>query len=316
MKMTLAQLQTFVKNYVAAAKAAGTWVASTDNLYALQDKIGKQVSLDGIVADKLPEMDGEDLPLGKTIEEYFADFILPADFDSTGANTLAPSYISTEAPSYSYTLGRKMLKTTEPFDNVERAALTSGDASAMLTKITERLYQSEAMYKYAQKRQIIANAIAKAEVATNAATMVETLAVPTNTSTSEAFIKSVKEQAEIASDINEGNNLANCLIGAAPSLTLYVKQGVIPTIEVDALAGAFNQERLAMPVNIKVVKDFGDNATGVYAVLCDPRGMKLHNGYKAVRTQENAEGDFVNFNLHTENTAFISKFTYLHVYKG
>lgn len=312
-KLTLSGLQTFVKNYVVAAKQAGTWTASTDNLYTLQDKIGKQITLDGIVADKMPEMDGEDLPLGKTIEEYFADFILPQNYDSTGANTMAPAYITKENPSYSYTLGRKLIKTTEPYDNVERAALTESDAANMLAKITERLYQSEALYKYGQKRQMLANAIAKAG---SNATLVETLAIPTNTATSEAFIKSVKEKAEIASDVNEGNNLANCLIGAAPSLTLYVKQGVIPTLEVDALAGAFNQERLAMPVKIKVIKDFGDNNTGVYAMLVDERGFKLHNGYKAVRTQENAEGDFVNFNLHTENTAFISKFTFIHIYKA
>lgn len=318
-KLTLESLQTFVTAYVNAEKQAGTWAESKANLYGLIDKIGKQVTIDGIVADKLPEMNGEDLPLGKTIEEYFADFILPTEYtgDPNGEENDKPSYISVENPSYNYTLGRKKLKTTVPYDNVERAAIDSTEASNMITKITERLYQSEAMYAYNQKRQLLANMIAKAEASTNKTTLVQEIAAPVDTATAQAFIKQVKSDIEVASDVNEKHSLAEgtVTIGAAPSLVLYVKQGVIPTIEVDSLAGAFNQERLAIPAEVKVIKDFGDNATGVYAMLVDPRGVKLHNGYRAVRTHENADGDFVNFVLHTENTGFISKYTFVKVYK-
>lgn len=313
-KLTLDQLQAFVTQYVKAAEQAGIWKGTNDNLYKLVDKVGKQVTLDGIVADKLPEFDGEDLPLGKTIEEYFADFILPEDYDDD-ADPMARHNITTEDPSYSYTLGRKVLKASVPYDDVERAAISAADAANMTSKITERLYQSEALYKYNQKRQLLANMIAKAEAAAHAAILVEEVAIPVDTTTSEAFIKKIKEDVEVASDVTEGHSLVNTTIGAAPSLVLYVKQGVMPTIEVDSLAGAFNQERLALPVTVKVVKDFGDNATGVYAMLIDPRGIKLHNGYKAVRTNENGDGDFVNFFLHSENTGFISKFTYVKCYK-
>ena len=68
-KMTLSGLNTFVATYVDKAKQAGTWSASTNNIFGLIDKIGKQITIDGNFQDKLPEMDGEDLPFGKTIEE-------------------------------------------------------------------------------------------------------------------------------------------------------------------------------------------------------------------------------------------------------
>ena len=71
-----------------------------------------------------------------------------------------------------------------------------------------------------------------------------------------------------------------------------------------------------MPVTVKVLDDFGNADSTVYAVLLDPRGIKLHNGYRAVRTQENADGDFVNFVLHSENTGFTSNFTYINVFKS
>lgn len=314
-KLTLSELQTFVTNYVTASKQAGTWTETKANLYKLIDKVGKQITLDGIVADKLPEFDGEDLPLGKTIEEYFADFILPEDY-SDSADPMARHNITTEDPSYSYTLGRKVLKVSVPYDDVERAAISTQDAANMTSKITERLYQSEALYKYNQKRQLLANMIAKAEAAEHNASLVESIAIPVDTTTSEAFIKKIKEDVEVASDVTEGHSLVNTTIGAAPSLVLYVKQGVMPTIEVDSLAGAFNQERLALPVTVKIIKDFGNDASGVYAMLIDPRGVKLHNGYRAVRTNENGDGDFVNFFLHSENTGFISKFTYVKCYKN
>lgn len=319
MKMTKAALQAFVTSYVDAAKQAGTWTASTNNLYGLLDKIGKQINLEGYVEDKLPEFDGDDLPYGKTIEEYFADFILPENgANPTDGVEYAPTYhrAPTETPSYNFTLGRKKLATSVPYDNVERAALGATEAANMISNITDKLYKSETLYKYAQKKQLIANAIAKAEAATNVANLEQTIAIPTDTTTSEAFIKQVKQDVEDASFSNEGHNLANCLIGAAPELVLYVKKGVVPTLEVDALAGAFNRGDMAIPAKVKVLDDFGDNNTGVYAVLIDPRMIKLHNGYRAVRTDESGEEDFITFILHSENTGFISKFTYFKAYKN
>ena len=71
--MTIKDLESFVKTYVDKSKQAGAWVSSTDNLLKLQDKIGKQITLDGSFQDKLPELSGDDLPGGKTIEDWFID---------------------------------------------------------------------------------------------------------------------------------------------------------------------------------------------------------------------------------------------------
>lgn len=65
--MTLEQIRATVKNYVAASKQAGTWTETSNNLAGLIDKIAKTVTIDGLFADKLPQLDGEELPLGKTI---------------------------------------------------------------------------------------------------------------------------------------------------------------------------------------------------------------------------------------------------------
>ena len=318
-KMTLNELNSFVATYVDKAKQAGAWNGTTNNIFGLMDKVGKQITVDGNFEDKLPELDGEDLPYGKTIEEWFVDLILPQTYTAPeNGQTYGVQYAkpTVENAAYSYTLGRRKIPVSKPYDDYERAALGATEAANFSTKIVERLYNSESLYRYAQKKQLLANVIAKAEAATNATTLVQTIAVPVDTNTSEAFIKQVKEDVETASFANEGHNLGNCLIGATPRLTLYVKKGVMPTIEVDALAGAFNKGDLAIPAKIKVVDDFGDNASGAYAMLVDERGVKLHNGYRAIRTDEHGGEDFVTFTLHSENTGFISKYTFVKVYKS
>ena len=314
-KMTISGLQTLTQKYVAAAKQAGTWTNSSDNLYKAVDKIGKMVMIDGQFIDKLPELDGDELPLGKTIEEYFIDLTLPEAYgtiiNAAGADK-APALPTVENCSYSYSLGREKIKTTVPYDNVERAARSVEDASNMITKILERLNNSYEMFKFAAKKQLLGNAADKAVTAK----LVTTIAKPVDTATSEAFIKQIKQDVESASFPNEGGLNAS-LIGAAPELVLYVKKGVMPIVEVDALAGAFNEGRLAIPAKIKVVDDFGTMTnTGVYAILVDPRGIKLHRDYHAIRQSENADGDFINYVDHSEHTGFISKNVFIKAYKA
>ena len=309
-KMTISELEQFTKTYVAAAKQAGTWTASTDNLLKLQDKIGKQITLDGTFQDKLPEMSGEELPLGKTIEEYFIDLTLPTAFDATGADNDKPAYPSVEDVAYCYTLGRKKIKTTVPYDNVERAAISADDAASMTGKIMERLQNSESLYEYNLKKQLLGNMVDKA--AANATVV----ALPNTTENAEKAIIAIKSAVEDASFAHEGDSLtAGALIGASPELVLYVKKGFMPQVEVNAFAGAFNKADLAIPASIKVVDDIPSTDTKVWGVLVDPRGIKLHPGYKAMRSHENADGDFINYVLHTEFTGFISKYTFVRVFK-
>ena len=313
--MTINGLVALAKSYVAAAKQAGTWNATTDNLYTAVDKIGKMVMLDGQFIDKLPELDGDELPLGKTIEEYFIDLTLPeayTDINTEGAKNEVPALPSVEQCAYNYTLGREKIKTTVPYDNVERAALNQNDAANMIAKILERLGNSYEMFKFQAKKQLLGNAADKAV----AANLVSTIAVPTDTTTGEAFIKAIKGEVETASFAHEGG-LNGALIGATPELVLYIKKGVMPSIEVDTMAGAFNEARLAIPARVKVVDDFGTMTnTDVFALLVDPRGIKLHRGYHAIRTATNADGDFVNYVDHSEHTGFISKNVYIKAFKA
>lgn len=318
-KMTIADLQTKVASYVAAAKQAGAWTATTDNKFKLIDKIGKIVRLDGSFIDKLPEFDGEELPLGKTIEEYFVDLIAPSDYDETGADNEAPAYPSVEDAAYSYTLGRKKFKTTVKYDDLERACNSEAEFTNRTTKILARLGDSENTWKFALKKQLLGNIFTKAKAlkSTNSAlynSLVQSVALPVDTATGEAALKQIKVDVEAAGFASEQHSLNGQLIGAAPSLVLVIKKGVNPSLDVDTFAGAFHDERLAVPAKVIVVDDFGSIDDKVWGRLIDPRGVKLHTDYRAVRNHENADGDFRNYVLHDEFTGFLSKNTFVKIY--
>lgn len=145
--------------------------------------------------------------------------------------------------------------------------------------------------------------------------IVKEIAKPVDDLTGEAFIKQLKEDVEVAGDLSEGHSLNGNSLGATNGLVLLVKQGVMPSLETDTWAGAFNKEMVAIPSEVVVVKDFGDCDNKVYGLLIDRRGMRLHNTYNATRENLNGDGDFLNIFRHTEDTAYISRNCFVRFYK-
>ena len=368
-KLSYAELKTLVASLVTDAKISNaSFVESRDNTVGLLDKIGKIVTLDtDYQTDKLYMFDGEYLSFGKTIEEWQEDLILPQNFDSTGANALAPSDPTYRPVFYSYTLGRKVIKTTIRNNDIERAVHFNEQFIEIIAMKTKRLSDSMAQYRYQVKREMLAKFIGlahaemtntetfttshaytvgtcvrsassgtikygivvKAIANTNdknwansvlAGNIIELhleqgLAVPTDDTTGEAFLEQLRKDVELASDSNEGYSLNGNSLGATEGLVLIVKQGVMPSLEVKTLSGAFNLDKIAPNVEVIVVKDFGGADADYYAVLMDRRGMRLHNTYNATREDVNGLGDFLNINRHTEDTAYLSRNVFFKAYK-
>lgn len=333
-KWTLADVKTAVASYVAAAKQAdSSWTPSAESISGLMEKIMKTVTIDGTFIDKLPELDGEDLPFGEAIEEYFVNLVPVRTYDDfegdypDGADEGAAADANNRPyrPSfgtvvYDEKLGRKMFATTVDEYKYQDALNGDADLSTLVALVMKRLYDSYNLWKYNQKKQLIGNLADKA-AAVNTGTaqapvypLVDEIAAPTDTETGEAFIKEIKNLVEDAGFVSENSSLSTTTIGAEDGLVLYIKKGIMSSIEVDTMAGAFNAEKLALPCTIKVVEDFGTTTSNAYAVLADPRGIKLHRNYEAIRDHEVAAGDYRNFFLHTEHTGFISPYTFVKVF--
>ena len=370
-KLSLAELKAAAAAYVDSSKiAVSSFSVTRDNIVGLLDKIGKIVQLDTSFFDKLPELDGENLSFGKTVEEYYQDLILPIAWnqDTDGSRALK-FYSPTYRPvAYSYSLGKKIIPTSIPNNNIERAVHNVGQFIDIVATQEKRLSDSKAMWKYEVKREMLGNLCDKVAAAYSGATaytqnstvcaegtyykwtdsdsvnhfavcvvgqaaavnksgneleadgilielqMMEEVPVPEDSTTGENFIKALKAAVEKAQDVSEGFSLNGNTIGAEEGLALYVKQGVMPSLEVDTMAGAFHLEKLSTGVEAKVIKDFGSTTSKAYAILMDRRGAKLHIDYEAVRENFNGFGDFLNLFSHIESTAWISRNCFVKIF--
>ena len=365
-KLSEAELQKVVALYVDSNKiGVSNYTETRANIVGALDKIGKMHMLDSAFYDKLEELNGDDLPFGKTIEEYYQDLILAVDYNQDLDGTRALKFYSpTYRPvAYSYALPKKIIAQSIPNNNIERAVNNQAEATNIIASMEKRLNDSASAFKYAVKRELIGKMCDKvmtmyndATVYANATTditegnaysqndavavcvkskthasgdtwanlvengylivlkMVRKVAKPVDTTTGEAFIKECKDAVEHAQDISEGYSLNGNTIGAEYGLKLYVKQGVMPSLQVDTFSGAFNKDELSTGVETKVIKDFGSTTSKAYAVLIDPRGLKLHTDYEATRDNANGFGDFVSLFRHLEHTAFISRNTFITIF--
>lgn len=218
---------------------------------------------------------------------------------------------------YRYQVKREML--AKLIDLCETAMSSSSDSYATTTAYSVGKY-----LKNSTDRGIVVKAIANTNTKTWAEALADGLIIkldllcdidkPVDDTTGEAFIKQVKADVERATDLNEGNSLNGNSLGATEGLVLILKQGIMPSLQVDTIAGAFQKEELAFPVEVVVVKDFGNADSKYFGILMDRRGARLHNTYNATRENVNGQGDFLNIFRHTEDTAYLSRNTFVKVY--
>ena len=312
---TMTELSKAAKNYVDATKQLqGTFTPTVDDFTKTVCKIGEMKTLYLPHIDKLPEMNGDNLPFGETIEEFMVNDFLPETFTYVDGAPKKNAKRATFAEAvYSYALPEQLWELGVPRSQFQRVSLGQRSFTDLVSSTLMTLDSSANAWNYAAKRRLLGNA-AKAAVT---AGLVSTKAKPDNTADGEQFIKEVKKCVEIASDMND-SNLAKHTAAAAPSLTLYIKQGVIPSLEVDTMAGAFNEAKLAIPAKIKTVLDFGEaeqEDTSVYAILVDDRAIKLHDDILMVTSDYDGRMNQDNFYRHQKQTGFISKYGYIHVFK-
>ena len=315
MALTIETLKTAAAAYVDATKQLqSNFVPTVDDFTKTVCKIGDMTTLYLPHVDKLPELSGDNLPFGETIEEFMVNDFLPSDFTYQDGAPKKNAKRATFAESvYSYPMKEQLWELGVPRNQFRRVSLGERSFGDLIASTLSTLDSSANAWNYAAKRQLLGNAALEAAKIAGCKTE---MAKPTDTATGEAFIKAVKECVEVASDMNDGN-LAQHTAAAAPSLTLYIMQGVMPSIEVDTMAGAFNEAKLAIPATVKTVLDFGTASdSGIYAILVDSRAIKLHDDILTVTSDYDGRMDQDEFYRHQKQTGFISKYGYIHVFKN
>ena len=322
-KATLATISEFAKAYAVASKSGNTTFSLTKNeLCGAVDKIGEMITLKGSYDDDLPFMDGAELPLGRTVEEYFralAKASLYEGADKEGPKVNVPEFIPYEKCAYSTKLERVKFKSSTQGDALADACINEAAFAELVAGEQEEITDQKSIYKFNIKKAALGNVIAKCKAATNAATLVETVKDPAQMTAEEAetFITDLKTLAKKLRFANEGNNLGNCLIGGSKKvkLRLVVKVGVLDQLDKLAKAGAFHDQYfdLTTAYDIDEVDDFGSD-TKALALVLDPRSVKVKPWLDRTYSYVNGDGDFMSTVNHYGVTIFTSLYTPFHVY--
>lgn len=317
--ITEATLKAAVKTYVDATKQMqAPFKVTVDDFTKCVEKIGKMITLKLPGKDKLMELDGDTLPYGKTIEEYFIDDFLPV------ADTYEDQKIRKNQPRptfqeavYNYSLTPQKFGKFVSAPQLEAVSINAQAYADLVAGTEVTISSSVNRWKYAAKRQLLGNLAVKAIGATNKTTLVSELTTAPTTwddVAGENFLLQVKKLVEIAQDEND-NNLAGLYAVEAPSLTLYVAQGIMPTLDVKTLSGAIHTDKLGYEATAKVIKDFGDTGENkILAVLVDPRGVKLHPDHDFTMSDIDSDQGGVNVVRHIQDTGFLSKYGFVHVW--
>ena len=166
MRLSIAELKEVISTYVTEDLVSNTSFNVTKNNTAeLIDKIAKIFTIDNPFYDKLSMFDGEELSFGKTVEEWYQNLVLPQDYDESGEGALAPTYPNYAPPTYSYTIGKKVIPVTIRNNDLERAVHFVDQYTELINTQTKRLYDSEALYRYGVKKEMIARLIELCEKA-------------------------------------------------------------------------------------------------------------------------------------------------------
>ena len=306
----ISNIKTFVAGVLQDAKiaqSAENFTAVINDTTGLVEKCMDQICLNQLFTDKLPELDGDEKEFGAYVEEYGMGLLVPkaatslVDGQSYGVPYYAPAVQGT---FHSWKLPEYIVAGSTSYNKYKSSMKSPEAYSSFVSSVLKQMIDSYNQARYEEKKELLG-------WAANNVAVKQILAKPVDTVSGEAFIKKVKdiaEEASFARDITVGEKTIT--LGAAEGLTLYLNKGIMSSLEVDTLAGAFNKEDLAMPVTIKVV-DFGANGMGTnqaYGLIVDNRAIKLFPNRNTVGEDVNAYHDFVTVSRHVIDTPFVSKF--------
>ena len=306
----ISNIKTFVAGVLQDAKiaqSAENFTAVINDTTGLVEKCMDQICLNQLFTDKLPELDGDEKEFGAYVEEYGMGLLVPkaapslVDGQSYGVPYYAPAVQGT---FHSWKLPEYIVAGSTSYNKYKSSMKSPEAYASFVSSVLKQMIDSYNQARYEEKKELLG-------WAANNVAVKQILAKPVDTVSGEAFIKKVKdiaEEASFARDITVGEKTIT--LGAAEGLTLYLNKGIMSSLEVDTLAGAFNKEDLAMPVTIKVV-DFGANGMGTnkaYGLIVDNRAIKLFPNRNTVGEDVNAYHDFVTVSRHVIDTPFVSKF--------
>jgi hypothetical protein len=320
-ELTMTGIQTFIQDYVSAARVAQpTYSITTEDISGLVDKIGKMFTITSEYKNLLDVFDYGKLELGADVEEWFDELLLPEAYDNGGAWTegnvtdvLSPRYSIVDKAYHLQNLPFKFAK-SYPLEQVKQAFISEEAYMAFIGSLIGKIADAKSVYKYEQSKALLDLYIAKAKASTTLATYHLNVEVPTDEDSSKGLLKLIKNDLKLCTFPRQDTSINGHVIQSSKTnMVLIVNYKAITSLNVDARSNAFNVSELDIGCQVVEIDDLVGSPT-VLAVLVDKRALRVYEDIGEVLSQPNNAARFITYFSHNKFTLAASPFAPIAVY--
>lgn len=268
-------------------------------LSTLLNKIAKTVIQNSIMRDPMSQFRVGDFGmLGDTLEQIYvglckAHTYNPDFEDGTPFKTEKPNVDS----MFHRNPRREMFKQTIYRDDLAKAFRTENGLSTLVNTIIASMTQSNIASQYIYGKRTFYKYITNPDVPLLTAQRRD-VDLPVDSATADAFLKALKKAIrDLKFNSTRFNPKQAATVSAEPDLALFVHKDIMPSLEVDSLAGAFNLGLKTVDVPIIELDNFGGQ-TDCIAVLCDRQFFMIMNQMLRFEQIWNPEKLYWNVFLH------------------
>lgn len=297
-------------------------------LGTLLNKIGKTVIRDRVFNNRLARFKSGTMEYGDIIEEIGADILTAQKYEGPELydphNICLPNpYCKTkpDAKSNYHRRNREEFYEQTIFHATLKKAFSAGGNGfqTFINGLVAKMSKSNTIDQYIWTKQLFADYITKPQIPL-AANQTIGVAAPTGDVSGRAWLKQLKTTVEdLSFPSTQFNPMQMTAQSDTADMTLFVRRGIQPIIDVDTMAGAFHSERLDNGLTQIIVDDFGDFGSApddVLAVLCENDWFMIYENDSEFADTYNPKGRYWKYYYHIWETYATSYFANCVVFRG
>ena len=195
-------------------------------------------------------------------------------------------------------------------DDVIRAFRSEATLSNFITAQLNSMYTGAEFDEYTHMKKLLAEGIANGDFFDyQVAEINDSSTDATIQRNCKSFIRTVKKAINDVGYVSTQYNAAGVKTKTDKSnLVLFINKDIAPHLDVDLYATLFGPEYAKLGVEIVELDNFGDDATGTYALLVDPEWFQCYDVKFEMASMPNGQGLYTNYFLHIWQIMSYSKF--------
>lgn len=312
-----------------ALTSAEFQVEANEWLGALYNKVAFSRIMSKLLRNKLSPYKKGSFEYGQFFEEIWVDAARAEIYK--GPELYGPGELCEEDPNCKVKPGvtsmyhkrnrEERYQTTVFRQTLKKAFHNGGGLTTLVDYIIQSTYSGANRDEYLWMKECFSEYINNPKVAL-AADQVQTIPNIIDEASGKEFIVTVQSALELL-QFNSTNfsPMRREQFSDAGDMTLFIKAGVQPVLNVETLAGAFNQGRLSLDVKVDVVDNFGTNTwdeatqTGVLAMLVDNDWWMVYDNLREFTSWWNPKDLYWNYWLHVWQTYAVSYYKNAIIFK-